>query len=202
MQRVTLIGWPFIFSSVAGRHVLSWWRGTLPPMPQSSCSMHMRTIGHQMGKLLHDWLHTTADAQVCRTLALPARLQLVYGLKDLIRSYSREMSLDWEDVQAILSNARGIWLGKAQAAGPERALLVAEQVWTSGLQVGPGTGLVQELLLVLRTGREEAVQVEELAALLEAVQLRVGAECNVEFEFDTDDGLENRMEAMLLVGYG
>lgn len=164
--------------------------------------MHMRTIGHQMGKLVHDWLHITADAQVRHTLTLPARLQLVHGLKDLIRPHSRGMSLDWEDVQAILSHARGIWLGRAQAAGPERALLVAEQVWASGLQVGPGTGLLRALLLVLRTGREEAVQVEELAALLEAVQLRAGAECNVVFECDTDDGLENRIEAMLLVGYG
>lgn len=181
---------------------MSWSGRTLPVTLLFSSTMHARTTGHQMGKLVHDWLHAAAEAQVRHTLTLPARLQLVHHLMDLVRPHDAGMTLNWEDVQATLTRARGVWLGRAQAAGPERASLMAKQIWESGLQVGPDTGPAQELLLVMRAGREQEVEMAELIAIIESVQLRGGEQCTVVFGCGTDDTLGEHLETLLLVGYG
>ena len=155
--------------------------------------------------LLREWEARTRPAPTPAYQA--ARRPVLALLTEFCESLRADdpITVDAEDVRAVLHQSTAIGLGSAVAYGPDRASQAAASVIAAvrAQQLGPTPTAHPVLaLLAIRSGPDLELQMDELTEITETVQTAFGQDLEMIFGHNDSAGLLGpALHVWLLVGY-
>lgn len=159
----------------------------------------------QAETLLQTWEQSAVPpATAAYAAACPARLAQLAALCATLRPETA-ISIDYEDIRAVLGSAAHFRIGTAAATGPNRAQAAAQAV-LAALQPLPDASLpgpAQRALLSIISPAAQPLEMDELDTIVGTIQRPLGQDVELIFGHDeTEDAAESELRVWLLVGYG
>jgi len=152
----------------------------------------------QADLLLAAWLQSAANTSAVQQLS-PATRQRLQVVVKLMLAEAGDVHVDYHDVWEVLAGAAALQFGMATASGPTRANDAGHRVWNEATRVGDDTLRAHRILLVIRSGTETELEMDELTQLIEYLTGQVDSQADVVFGHSLAAELGERIQVLLLL---
>lgn len=108
------------------------------------------------------------------------------------------VNVDFEDVKTVIKNAGAAVMGSGQASGDNRSLQAAEEAINSPLLDYQNIYGATKMLLSIASGTKTELQMDELTAITDYIQEKVGEEVEIIFGHSIEEGLEDKISVTII----
>jgi len=108
------------------------------------------------------------------------------------------VNVDFEDVKTVIKNAGAAVMGSGQASGESRALQAAEEAINSPLLDYQNIYGATKMLLSIASGTKTELQMDELTAITDYIQEKVGEEVEIIFGHSVEEDLEDKISVTII----
>ena len=108
------------------------------------------------------------------------------------------VNVDFEDVKTVMKDAGAAVMGSGQAEGEERAMKAAEAALASPLLDYKDIHGAKKILLSIVSGSESELQMDELTAITDYIQEKIGVDAEMIFGHSSDEQLQENIRVTII----
>ncbi|MCK5823021.1 MAG: cell division protein FtsZ [Bacteroidales bacterium] len=119
------------------------------------------------------------------------------GIAEII-TVSGNINVDFADVQTVMSNSGVALMGSAVAEGEDRALCVIQEALNSPLLNDNDIKGAKNILLNIRSGKEDEIRVDEIGQITDYLQDASGLDADIIWGSTLDESLERKITVTII----
>ncbi|RAK62423.1 hypothetical protein [Hymenobacter edaphi] len=155
------------------------------------------------GPVEAEWLLSTWRLE-CQSLPAvqaltPSTENELMALFTYILSDKGDVNVDHQDLWEVLVGATALQFSSATSQGSNRAEVAGQQLWATSAVLGDATLPAHRLLLVIQSGTNAELEMDELTQLVEGMVHQAGDQAEVVFGHGLNPALGERIQVLMLV---
>ncbi|GAA4365866.1 hypothetical protein GCM10023185_36550 [Hymenobacter saemangeumensis] len=152
----------------------------------------------QADLLLTAWRQTAAATPAVQQMTSAADQQL-RAVVQLMLAETGDVNVDYHNVWEVLAGAAALRVGMVTASGANRAEDARHRVWREATRLGDDAMPAHRMLLVIRSGTETELEMDELTHLVEYLGSQVDNQAEVIFGHSLVAGSGASIQVLLLL---